>query len=391
MISDSSSQAVATITGTADTARIIRSAWRPSRSGRPRSSTITSGGWWLSSRSPSSAVPALRTACSRFARSPMTADLTSGSSSMTSTRAMVEPYAFRYRLLQYWRCAAVNDETAWSAAAAGRAAAAESPGPAGTAGQRHRGVGRGHSHRRDPGLARCAGRAAGRGDRRAAGSGSQRRNAHVRACGPPVAKPQRFLLGVRQAVTRGRFAGPRARAVPPGPEPGFRGRAQLCADRWSRDVAGRSDIGATGRGEPGGRVLGADVVGGGLAARGLQRGLRRLLADRYLELWHPDRADLQRLTRTGPGAGPQLGPGADANRGPAHECTVRRARTRLLVHPWSLAPGCTRTWAGPGDRQSGYSGTMRTLSAVSSPVSGLSPPAACRAPSAGPAGRTAAA
>jgi hypothetical protein len=55
--------AVAMITGTLVTARIIFSASEPSRSGSPRSSTITSPGSLVASRSAARAVPALRTLC----------------------------------------------------------------------------------------------------------------------------------------------------------------------------------------------------------------------------------------------------------------------------------------------------------------------------------------
>src|ERR1700678_2367838 len=88
MISASSWRAVATMTGVVVTARIIFRACWPSRSGRPRSSTITSGGCWLTSLIPSSAVPTVRTACARWVRSAAIADRTNGSSSIMSTRAM---------------------------------------------------------------------------------------------------------------------------------------------------------------------------------------------------------------------------------------------------------------------------------------------------------------
>ena len=70
------------------TARIIFRACWPSRSGRPRSRTITSGACWLTSLIPSSAVPTVRTACARSVRSAAIADRTNGSSSIMSARAM---------------------------------------------------------------------------------------------------------------------------------------------------------------------------------------------------------------------------------------------------------------------------------------------------------------
>ena len=88
MISASSSRAVATMTGAVVTVRIIFSAWPPSRSGRPRSRTISSGGCWLTSLMPSSAVPAVRTACDRRVRSATIAERTYESSSTMSTRAI---------------------------------------------------------------------------------------------------------------------------------------------------------------------------------------------------------------------------------------------------------------------------------------------------------------
>ena len=88
MISASSWRAVAMMTGVVVTARIIFSACWPSRSGRPRSRTITSGECWLTSLIPSSAVPTVRTACARWVRSAAIADRTNGSSSIMSTRAM---------------------------------------------------------------------------------------------------------------------------------------------------------------------------------------------------------------------------------------------------------------------------------------------------------------
>ena len=95
MMSDSSSLAVATMTGAAVIARIIFSAWPPSRSGSPRSRTITSGGSWLTSLIPSSAVPAVRTACDRLVRSAAIAERTYGSSSTMSTRAMFRTVRIR--------------------------------------------------------------------------------------------------------------------------------------------------------------------------------------------------------------------------------------------------------------------------------------------------------
>src|SRR6266700_2640457 len=86
MISGSSSRAVAMMIGVA---LIIFRVWPPSRSGRPRSRMITSGGWWLTSLIPSSAVPAVRTACARSVRSATIADRTYGSSSTMSTRAII--------------------------------------------------------------------------------------------------------------------------------------------------------------------------------------------------------------------------------------------------------------------------------------------------------------
>ena len=60
-MSFSASRAVATMTGTSDTDRIIRSSSRPSRSGRPRSRITTSGGSLTTNCNPSIAVAADRT------------------------------------------------------------------------------------------------------------------------------------------------------------------------------------------------------------------------------------------------------------------------------------------------------------------------------------------
>src|SRR6185312_10662920 len=89
MISASSSRAVAMITGVRVTARSILSASDPSRSGRPRSSTITSPGSRVASRRAVNAVPALRTLCPNSDNWRITVVRMSGSSSTSSTRAIV--------------------------------------------------------------------------------------------------------------------------------------------------------------------------------------------------------------------------------------------------------------------------------------------------------------
>ena len=268
------------MTGVAVTARIIFRACPPSRSGRPRSRTITSGGCWLTSLIPSSAVPAVRTACARRVRSAAIADRTYGSSSTMSTRAMTGTRMHsKPGLRHYCRHDAGPDRP-------GRLAG------------RHRPRGR-------PGLVRREHGGQRRRDepRRA---GDQRR-ARIRRVPPPTTPP---TSPARRLVRSGRVGQPGARAsrarsaatsspspsTTPSAAPAGTVRSYtLAGGRVTLDVSGDSAALVTAMPDSGFSV--ADLVRHGLAAGRLQLRRAGVIADRQLV---PARADRHRreLTRS---------------------------------------------------------------------------------------------
>ena len=86
-MSASSSRAVATMTGTSDTPRSIRSTSEPSRSGKPRSRTITSGRHSPAAVSAAAPDASVRTAWPDPASPLASASRIRWSSSITSTDA----------------------------------------------------------------------------------------------------------------------------------------------------------------------------------------------------------------------------------------------------------------------------------------------------------------